>query len=125
MLMIIMHNDEDYLKRIMSIFKERKAIARARIIRKKDLALSIGQTGYIFGGGLPTPLSEEYGHALVTMVRGKKKADALIKILEESLETIALSDEGLVVNLPLNSIEDLAESGRQKSKREKAKQRGL
>ncbi len=118
-LMIIMHNDEGYLKRIMSIFKERKAIARARIITKKDLALSIGQTGYIFGGGLPTPLSEEYNHALVTMVRGKKKADALIKILEESLETIALSDEGLVVNLPLNSIEDLAESGRKKSKREK------
>ncbi len=125
MLMIIMHNDEGYLKRIRSIFKERKAIVKARIIRKRDLALSIGQTGYIFGGGLPTPLSEEYAHALVTMVRGKKKADVLIKILEESLETIALSDEGLVVNLPLNSIEDLAENGRKKNKREKTKQRGL
>lgn len=124
MLLVIMHNDEDYLERMMSTFKEKKAITEAMVIEGKDLALSIGQTtNYMFGGGLPAPLSEEYDHALVTVVGGKKEAEGLIKILEESHETIALSDKGLVATLPLDCIEDLAGRGRRRKSSSRGKHR--
>lgn len=107
MLLVIMHNDENYLKGIMSAFKAKKAVPEARIIEGNNIALSFGQTSTFFGSGLPRRLSTEYDHALVVVVSGKEEADGLVEVLKESVETITLSSTGLLGTVPLNCIEDL------------------
>jgi fructose-specific phosphotransferase system IIA component len=107
MLMIVMHNREDYLKALVSLAK-RNDITDAKVINNKDIGVRlIGQSAsFIFRKG---NLLSAYDKAFVAVIKDEKKMKHLLDLIENdvALNLLNEEDKGFICTLPLRQIKHL------------------
>lgn len=108
MLLIIMHNNEKYLKEICSIIKKEK-IPDVKIIEKKGLGSSFsGESNYVFslarGRLLP-----EYDKALISVVKDKDSLNHILNLIDQdpTIRLLNLDNKGFICTIPFEKITGL------------------
>lgn len=107
MLIIIMHNRQDYLRVLLS-FAETKGVENAKIIKLKDIDFSMLEKKIvsIFNKG---GFIDEYDTAFVAEVKDEEKAKHLLKLIENdtTLNLFNLVDKGFICTVPFSQIKDI------------------
>jgi MoaA/NifB/PqqE/SkfB family radical SAM enzyme len=107
MLVIVMHNNQEYLEHLAQLAKE-EGISDFTIINKKAVG------AYLFGGDDSFILSrgakiEAYEKAFVAVVRGEQKTKQFMGKIEEDsfLERLNMQHKGFICALPFNCVAEL------------------
>lgn len=104
MLMVVMHNKQDYLEFLLSLVKE-EGITDAAIIEKEGLSF------YLIGvEGISTfhrsKFPGEYDRALVVVIKREEKVGRLLSMIENNnaLKMLGLEGKGCVCTMPFEQI---------------------
>jgi len=107
MLLIVMHNRQDYLDSVVSLLK-RENITNATIVERKGVGHDlIGEwTSFAFHRGEP---SSHYDKALVAVIEGEESTRHILDLIETdpSLRWLNLEDKGFVCAVPFQKVRHL------------------
>ncbi len=107
MLIIVMHNQLDYLEAVVSAMKN-EGITDATIIEKEGIGASlIGETGTLFF--TRGRLSQEYDKALIGIVKDEQKMRRILDAIERDthIGALNLGDTGFICTVPFRWIKNL------------------
>lgn len=111
MLLVIMHNDKEYLDEVLSIIHT-EGIFDASIFEKKGLVKSIHGIKSLFVGLKQPEIEDEFDFALISAVPGEEKVDQLNECIQEALKFHPSIEDGLMFILPYDNIEKLFKKSR-------------
>ncbi|MFH2137838.1 MAG: hypothetical protein ABII88_04965 [Candidatus Omnitrophota bacterium] len=105
MLIIIMHNNKEYLNSIMELAVSKK-MKDAKIIEKKGMGSTLIGSDISFMISTRSNSMDSYNKAFITCVEGAVQAENFLKEIESDkyLNLFNLQDRGFICTLPLNSI---------------------
>jgi len=107
MLLIVMHNDQEYLDRLTQLAVQ-EDIKDVTIIKEKDIGLRLigGTAGFVFSKGRTF---EAYEKAFVTVVEGKEKLEHFLNVIENDsrLGILNLETRGFICAVPFHYVTSL------------------
>ncbi len=105
MLLIIMHNRQDYLKSLLLVMKK-KNITNTTIIQQKSIGshLISKEIDFIFHKG---KILNNYDKALVSAIKNEAKAKQLLELIDATSRLLNLDDTGFICTMPFQYIKHL------------------
>jgi len=113
MLLIVMHNNEEYLQTVMSMLR-REGVIDTTVIKQRKIVASLMGEGYTMLSSVGTP-REEYDKVLISVIPSGKKVQHILDMIESNpqISRLNLCDKGFISTIPFERIVDLAlEAGR-------------
>lgn len=105
MLVIVMHNNQEYLQSLSQIAK-REGITDFTIVKNKGIGMRLigGNTSFIFTKG---KVLDAYEKAFVAVVRGEEKIKHFLDVIENNsdLDMSNIEDKGFICTVPFHYIE--------------------
>lgn len=107
MMVIIMHNNQEYLDRLFQIAAT-EDIKDVAIIKHKNIGLRLigGSAGLFFSKG---EILDAYEKAFVAVVKGRKKLEHFLNVVEHDsrLEVLNLQNRGFICAVPFHYLTSL------------------
>ena len=105
MLMIILHNRQDYLKSLLLVMKK-KNILNTTIIEKKNIGSHLigKEIDFIFHKG---KILNSYDKALVSAIKNEEKVKHLLDLISATSRLLNLADTGFICTVPFQYIKHL------------------
>ena len=107
MLIIVMHNNQQYLDRLKQIAME-ESINDFALIKEKDIGLRLigASASYVFSKG---KICDAYERAFVAVIKGKEGMEHFFSVIEKDtrLEMLNLETRGFICAVPFHHITSL------------------
>jgi fructose-specific phosphotransferase system IIA component len=107
MLVIVMHNNQDYLESLRQLAR-RNAVTETAIVNKKHSGFQLvgGEAGFLLSRG--TKL-DTYDRFFVAALKSEEKAKDFLQAIEQDtyLDMLNIEDKGFICSLPFNRIKNL------------------
>lgn len=118
MLIIVMHDNKDYLNTLVSL-AEKEGMVNTTVMRKNSIGANLvsGNMDFLFSRG---SIADVYDRALVVAVKGENERQHFLDLIGQDryLSMLNIKDRGFICTLPFNSIEHLRREIRSKKKEE-------
>ncbi len=107
MLLLLLHNEEDFLKRLLLNIRE-LGYGEASIQDTEGLGEEIiGSRLDIFSGVHWTSIGDRFDHALIVVLNNRERLSELRQLIIYKMDSYRSSGKGLLLSLPYASIEIL------------------
>ena len=107
MLVIVMHNNQNYLELLTQLAKK-QGVKNCTILKKDGIGIRLigSDVDLIFSRG---KMVEAYRKAFIAVIRDEKKVKPFLELIEDDkyLEMSNLKDKGFICTVPLNHIKFL------------------
>lgn len=109
MILLVLHNDENYLNKLLHKIQEEKH-AKAMIHDTQGLGEElIGSRLDIFSGVRWTSIGDRFDHVLIVILKNQESLIKLKKIVAKEMDSQLCPGKGLLIALPYASIQRLKE----------------
>jgi len=107
MLLVIMHNDREYLEEVAAVLRT-EGVGEVAVFGQQGLVKHFSgvQRNFFLGVGAPE-VEDEYDYALVAAAPGGGKIERLQELIQSDPRLYPAAEEGLMFTLPYASISRL------------------